>query len=789
MADARQDKNKSGASDKNASSEGFGFKQSPFGFDKNEVNLYINKLKKQMKEQQQEYETRLGNLRKNLEDAHDEKNAAKAAAAQQAQSSPAETDSVAIQREREEKQRTQQALDNLKKEYEAKLLEQRKLVLDERRNVAKLDKECAMAQMSEKKMRGEYEALKSKYNAMKKSGGGAKAVVSSNADEILDEACKIAEEIANAARDYVKKAVGEINSYKEKTEAELNARSRRLAQAKTELDAQVKNAEAENAAAKKNMKAAAEKIAAVTNQLGLFAKSFDAVNSQIEAVTGQIDSVTGQLGAFAGSFDSVSGQLNSFADSFGTVTGQLNSFASSFDAVNAQIESVTGQITAVTDTFGEVTKSISDVNDTFGEVKQSIDTVSEKINGVSRQFGGVTEQLADARVDFVDAAKQLSSVRNEFSGTAQQLSGAKSECENAAEQLSGAKDGFGSAVQTLESAKNSVAGITKNVGETQKNISAVQTSAAEAEKLAASVKQTDTNISALNSLGDAVEAASGSLNIEIKLPAFDESILDMGRLEKLKSRLKIETSYTGGDLDDEIDDEDSDIISSIESSDAAEPAQEIQTASEPEPEPEPVPEPEPEPVPEPEDIVREAKPQDDFDDLFAEPDKDDDMSSGIPLINMDDVEMDDSFTLDEEPEAGDDFDIAPNDLTAVPDKGMDLGDDIFDMAINPVDSDDDTLSQMLVDAAAAEAADDFELRPAEIDKEKEQPAQSTYSDDFGEFADLFAAGSAETTAPTPKKERPPFRQQGKGNDDPWNFGTESDDSDMSSNSDFSDFLI
>ena len=45
MADSKQEKSKQG---KDTSSEGFGFKQSPLGFDKNEVNLYINKLKKQM---------------------------------------------------------------------------------------------------------------------------------------------------------------------------------------------------------------------------------------------------------------------------------------------------------------------------------------------------------------------------------------------------------------------------------------------------------------------------------------------------------------------------------------------------------------------------------------------------------------------------------------------------------------------------------------------------------------------------------------------------------------------
>ena len=80
MADAKQDKNKD---KKEPNSEGFGFKTAMGGFDKNEVNLYINKLKKQMKEQQQEFERRIANLQTNLEDAHKEsaqaKNAQKAA--------------------------------------------------------------------------------------------------------------------------------------------------------------------------------------------------------------------------------------------------------------------------------------------------------------------------------------------------------------------------------------------------------------------------------------------------------------------------------------------------------------------------------------------------------------------------------------------------------------------------------------------------------------------------------------------------------------------------------------
>ena len=57
MADAKQqDKSKE---KKEPNSEGVGFKTVMGGFDKNEVNLYINKLKRQMKDQQEEMEKRI----------------------------------------------------------------------------------------------------------------------------------------------------------------------------------------------------------------------------------------------------------------------------------------------------------------------------------------------------------------------------------------------------------------------------------------------------------------------------------------------------------------------------------------------------------------------------------------------------------------------------------------------------------------------------------------------------------------------------------------------------------
>ena len=197
--------------------------------------------------------------------------------------------------------------------------------------------------------------------------------------------------------------------------------------------------------------------------------------------------------------------------------------------------------------------------------------------------------------------------------------------------------------------------------------------------------------------------------------------------------------------------------------------------------------------------VAEKKPEKKIDDDLSEfmitpTTDDDDMSSGMPLINTTGVGAVDDFTLDAQPEdLGDDFDLAPNDLTASPDKGMDLGEDIFDMALTPVDANDDTLGKMMAEQKIADEMGDFELTPAEI-KDEYKPSSPAYgaNDDFGEFADLFAAGSAETTAPEEKKKPAAFRQSGQNSDDPFNFGDSDsnvDDDDMSADSDLSDLLL
>ena len=116
------------------------------------------------------------------------------------------------------------------------------------------------------------------------------------------------------------------------------------------------------------------------------------------------------------------------------------------------------------------------------------------------------------------------------------------------------------------------------------------------------------------------------------------------------------------------------------------------------------------------------------------------------------------------------------------------------MAINPVGTDDDTLNNMMAEAEAAANAGDFELTPANINKSNDGNAADDLSSDFGEFADLFAAGSSETTAPVEKKGMAPFRKPVTDDDDPFNFGGDSgsDDSDLSADStlsEISDLLI
>ncbi len=707
MADPKQKKNQEKVT---PSSEEAGFKTVMGGFDKNEVNMYINKLKKQMREQEQDYENRINNMRKNLEDANDEMNAAKAAAreasqngGQTASAAPAAhvTDSEIIKAVKE-------AEEKLKKESDAKIMDLRKQVLDERRNVAKLDKDCAMAQMNERKVREEYAKLKEKYNTVKKSAGGGKAVVNSNADEVIDEiiaeAEKLAKEIISAADSYAKSSVESVNAYKAKVEAELKTRSDNLTEAKKKLDEQAEKAKSENETAQKNMKEIAERIAAVTGSLGSFAASFESVNSQITAVTTQIDSVTGQ---------------------FGSVSQQIN----------------------------EATASIDNVTKQFG-------TVSEQINNVTATIGEVTQQFTD-------------------------VSG----------KLSAAKDSFGSVSESLEKAKTSFGDVTKTVSETKNGIEDIKSGADAAAGLTTVEAAGGADAAALTSVSEAIGAATAGITAELTLPEF-RTEFNKAKLDELKKKLKIETTYEGGEAIDD-DDEDDDVLASMEidmPETAEMPADDDLMADLPSVEPELTMDSEPEPVieeqPEP---VQTSTPKkkasksmdDDLSDFFITPTTDD---SSNPLINTSGVGAIDDFTLDMEPEPlGEDFDLTPNDLSAAPDKGMDLGDEILNMATG-VDINDDTLGSMMAEQKRREEEGDFMLTPSETTDEYSHKS-SKINDDFGEFADLFAAGSSETTAPVKKKSNS-FKAS-SSSDDPFNFGMEGsgDDADMSADSDLSDLLL
>lgn len=686
MADAKKGSKQSGSE---SNSEGFGFKQSPLGFDKNEVNLYINKLKKQMKEQEIEFETKIKSLETNLATAKRESNEAKAAqreAEYLAQNAAAEGGAAPVQAAPSED--TKKLIEELKAESDSKIMELRKLVLDERRNVAKLDKACATAQMSEKKVREEYDKLKAKYLNLKKAGKGGKSVTTTNAAELLDEAASYADEMISAAKAYSEGTVSAVNKYKADIEKELKERSEKLASAKKKVDEQAKKAEEQSASAEAQMKAVAEKIAALT-----------------------------------GIFDSFAGQL---------------------DAVNSQV----------------------------GKVNDSISTVTQSITTVTDSFGTVTKQISDA---------------------AQQL------------------DGFAG---SFEAAKNDIDGMTKLVSDAKGNIDGVKGSIDNAKKDVASAKEAVEGQKAMAIDASELTSAAADLSVDfsavsasLTLPEFDSKKFDKSRLEELKNKLKIETKYEDADSEANSDDEefldDGDIISSIEVDAAPMPSDDDLMTDMPDvieaPEVD-----EPAPAEEAPAPVEEAAPVDhskpanqemaemssDFEDFFVT------APSTTPLENRAGVGAIDNFTLDKEPEPVglSDFIIEPNDMTEKPEKGADLGEDIFDMAINPVGADDDTLNNMMAEAEAAANAGDFELTPANINKSNDDSSADDLSSDFGEFADLFAAGSSETTAPVEKKGMAPFRKPVSDDDDLFNFGSDSkgDDSDLSADStlsEISDLLI
>ncbi|MBQ9384992.1 MAG: hypothetical protein IJT87_12240 [Ruminiclostridium sp.] len=756
MADAKQDKNKE---KKEPNSEGFGFKTAMGGFDKNEVNLYINKLKKQMKEQEIEFERRISNLQTNLEDAHKEN--AQAKTAQKAAEQAAATASAPVIKDSSAE--TKKLIDDLKAESDKKIMELRKSVLDERRNVAKFDKECAMAKMSEKKVREQYDSLKTKYLELKKKGGGstAKPVTTHNADEVLDEVGKYAKELISAAKKYAEDTVKAVDKYKADVEAELKERSDKINDIRKRLDEQIKKTEQEQKDSAAKIKDITSKIGSLTVMFDSFSTQFNSVNSQISGVTGQIDDICRQ-------FNDTTSRIGSVAKQITDTTVQINN-------VSKQINDTTSQIDSFSKAINDTTSKITGFAQSINETTDKINEASKQMTETSSKFSETTKSMTEATGLIAEASKKMSETTGKFDETSKQISGF---------------------TDKLTSAKGDIEGITKLVDSTKISIKGAKGEINDAQA-AAKIQASSADLSPISKIGAELEKASGVLKAKLELPKFDESKFSEDNFDAIKKKFRIETTYEQSegsaavDDEDDIELEDNNIISSMEI-DSPEPSDEDLMAD--------MPDVITAPVFEDSRSAKSAPAKDkadrpgldaEFEDFFMTPPKDDDMSGEMPLINMEGVGAVDDFTLDTTPDpvGTDDFVIKPIDKTAKPDKGADLGADIFDIAIDPDGTDDDTLANMMAEAEAAEKAANTDLTPADLNFDEESAMPSTPSDDFGEFADLFAAGSSQTSAETKKDDGMAFRK--KPSNDPWDFGDSAivDDSDLSADSDLSDLLI
>ena len=800
MADAKQDKNKQ----QEVSSEGEGFKTVMGGFDKNQVNLYINKLKRQMKDQQEELERRIQNLQTNLEEAHKESNEAKNAkrAAEQAvaaASAPVIKDSSA---------ETKKLIDDLKAESDKKIMELRKSVLDERRNVAKFDKECAMAKMSERKVREEYDKLKAKYLELKKKGGGgnAKAVTTSNADEVMDEAAAYAKEIIAAAKSYADETVKAANKYKSDVESELKQRSDKLSEIKKKLDDQIKKTNEEQAQSAARTREITTKIGAVTALFDNFASQFNSVNSQISDVTGRIDTICKQFNESSGQITNVAKQITETTSQINSVSQQINETTSQIDTVSKQINETTGQINTVSKQITETTSQIDSFTKTINETTDKINEASKQMNATTSKISETSKIMTETSGMITEASKKMSETTGQISEASKQMNATTDQINEASKQMSGFTD-------SLNQTRSGFENITKLVDSTKLGVIGAKTEVEEAHK-SAGQQASAADLSPIAKIGEELNAATGEIKAKLELPKFDESKFSTAKLDEIKKKLKVETTYenTEGAAEDDDDDlfMDNDIITSIQidSPDTTDLSDDDLMSDIPDVITAPVfedtkaaataksapvkPAPAADVKPAKRDKAERPGLDANFEDFFNTPSKDDDLSGDIPLINMEGVGAIDDFSLDASPEPmGGGFDITPNDLTKKADKGSDLGEDIFDIAINPNSADDDTLANMMADVAAAEKAANKDLTPEDLNFDADSTLPSNSSDDFGEFADLFAAGSSQTdiSAANKKHEKPDFRKPQGGGDDPWSFGDDSDSDDLSSDSDLSDLLI
>ena len=173
------------------------FKTSPLGFDKNEVMAYIvqhNKERKALKEENDELKRALEEKKKTNEGADNELTA---------------------------------ELEKKKAELDAQILESRKQVLDERRKLAQTEKELHVLQDKHSALTEEFAAFKkqaaTKIDKAKHSGGtidpaqlaeiSAKANADANA--VIADAQKKAEEIITAAKAYFADTVQKTYDYKQ----------------------------------------------------------------------------------------------------------------------------------------------------------------------------------------------------------------------------------------------------------------------------------------------------------------------------------------------------------------------------------------------------------------------------------------------------------------------------------------------------------------------------------------------------------------------------------------------
>ena len=760
MADAKQDNKQK----KEVNSEGVGFKTVMGGFDKNEVNLYIAKLRKQMKEQSDEYEKRLTNLQTNLEDAN--KEAAKAKSEKKTAEQAAASASAPIIKDSSAE--TKKLIDDLKAESDKKIMELRKSILDERRNVAKFDKECAMAKMSEKKVREEYQKLKDKYHELKKSGGGVsgKAVATSNADEVMAEAKAFAKDMIAAAKSYSDDTVKAVDKYKADVEAELKERSEKLEEIKKKLAEQIKKTESEQAESAKKVKEATSKINSLTSLFESFATQFNSVNSQITGVTENIENICKQFNETTDQIGTVAKQITETTNQIGSVSKQINETTSQIDSVSKQINETSSQITGFAKSISETTEKINDTSKKMNETTGMISEASKKMNEASGAITETTKKINETSGIIGEASKKM--------------------------------NGFGSKLNT---AKSDINDITKLVDVAKNKLDKANESVSEA-KTAADSQANAADLSPIAKISEELSLATGALKAKLDLPKFDESKFSESKFEAITKKLKIETKIesdgsAGSVMDDDDDLEESDIITSIEidSPDTTIPSDDDLMADVPDVITAPVFEDtkaekpaakKAAPAPQEDKSAKAERPglDSDFEDFFLTEPKDDDLSGDIPLINMEGVGVMDDFSLDASPEPlGDDFDITPIDKAAKPEKGNDLGADIFDIAIDAPGADDDTLANMMADAANADKAANKDLSPEDFNFDADNTLPSNAADDdFGEFADLFAAGSSQTTQQK-KNEKPAFKTPQGGNDD-WGFG-----SDPGSDSDLSDLLI